>query len=107
MLQFQPFQSVRCPGGSPFFVSIQPAPIPRGPLDVPADLPDVPLGHLSKAIDAIVQRAVLEGAKLSLAEGLRFEAEMLASCHGTKDMRIGLDNFVKNGPKVAAPFVHE
>jgi hypothetical protein len=54
-----------------------------------------------------VQRAIVEGAKMTLEQGLRFEAEMLASCHATKDMRIGLDNFVKNGPKVAAPFVHE
>ncbi len=75
--------------------------------EVPARLPDVPLGHLSQAIDRIVQRAIVEGARMTLEQGLRFEAEMLASCHATKDMRIGLDNFVKNGPKVPAPFAHE
>ena len=82
-------------------------PIEKGPLEVPAKLPEVELGHLSKAIDRIVQRAVVEGAKRTLEQGLLFEAEMLASCHATKDMRIGLDNFVKNGPKVNAGFVHE
>ena len=82
-------------------------PIRREPLEVPAKLPEVPLGHLSQAIDRIVQRAIVEGARMTLEQGLRFEAEMLASCHATKDMRIGLDNFVKNGPKVPAPFVHE
>jgi enoyl-CoA hydratase len=84
----------------------KPKPIRREPLEVPAKLPDVALGHLSQAIDRIVQRAIVEGAKMTLEQGLRFEAEMLASCHATKDMRIGLDNFVKNGPKVPAPFVH-
>ena len=86
---------------------VKPTPIERGPLEIPAKLPDVELGALSKKIDAILQEAILGGARRKLEDGLRYEAEMLASCHATKDMRIGLDNFVKNGPKVAAPFVHE
>ncbi|MBI5500232.1 MAG: 3-hydroxyacyl-CoA dehydrogenase/enoyl-CoA hydratase family protein [Deltaproteobacteria bacterium] len=85
----------------------KPRVIERKPLEVPAKLPEVELGHLSKAIDRILQRAVVEGARKTLEEGLLFEAEMLASCHGTKDMRIGLDNFVKNGPKANAAFTHE
>ena len=85
----------------------KPKAIERGAMEVPASLPGVELGHLSKAIDKIVQRAVVEGARKTLEQGLLFEAEMLASCHATKDMRIGLDNFVKNGPKVNAAFVHE
>jgi enoyl-CoA hydratase/3-hydroxyacyl-CoA dehydrogenase len=86
---------------------VQPKTIVRGPMEVPAKLPDVELGHLSKTIDRLLQKAIVEGAKLPLEKGLLFEAEMLAACHATKDMRIGLDNFVKNGPKVNAPFVHE
>lgn len=86
---------------------VKPRAIPRGPIEIPAKLPDVELGTLSRKIDAILQEAVLGGAKRTLEEGLLYEAEMLASCHATKDMRIGLDNFVKNGPRVPAPFVHE
>ncbi|MDI7266745.1 MAG: 3-hydroxyacyl-CoA dehydrogenase NAD-binding domain-containing protein [Myxococcota bacterium] len=87
--------------------AVRPKAIETGPIPVPDKLPDVDIGRLSKAIDGILQRAILEGARMPLDRGLRHEAEMLASCHSTKDMRIGLDNFVKNGPKVPAPFVHE
>jgi enoyl-CoA hydratase/carnithine racemase len=86
---------------------VRPRSMPRGPLDVPASLPDVDIGPLSRKIDEILRRAILEGARMPLADGLLHEAEMLASCHATKDMRIGLENFVKHGPKVAAGFVHE
>jgi enoyl-CoA hydratase / 3-hydroxyacyl-CoA dehydrogenase len=86
---------------------LQPKAIRRTPLEVPAKLPEVELGHLSKRIDAILRRAIVEGAGMALEQGLVHEAEMLALCHATKDMRIGLDNFVKNGPKVNAAFVHE
>jgi len=86
---------------------VKPRSIARGPIEIPAALPEVELGGLSRRIDAILREAILGGAKRTLEEGLRYEAEMLASCHGTRDMRIGLDNFVRNGPKVPAPFVHE
>lgn len=86
---------------------VKPRPIEAGPMEVPASLPDVDIGPLSKAIDAILQRAILEGARMPIEKALVHEAEMLALCHGTRDMRIGLDNFVKNGPKAAAQFVNE
>lgn len=85
---------------------IRPKSIETGPIPVPGDLPDVDIGPLSRAIDAILCRAVIEGAAMTLERGLRHELDMLASCHATKDMRIGLDNFIKNGPKAPAPFVH-
>ncbi len=78
--------------------------IPRGPIPVPRELPGVELGHLSRAIDPILQRAILEGARMSLSEGLKFEAKMFAECCKTEDMRIGIENFIKNGPRVKAEF---
>lgn len=81
--------------------------IPKGPINIPEKLPDVDIGHLSKKIDSILQRAILEGAKMTLEEGLRLEAKLFGECWLTKDMKIGMENFMKNGPRVNANFVHE
>jgi enoyl-CoA hydratase / 3-hydroxyacyl-CoA dehydrogenase len=80
--------------------------IARGPMQVPAALPDLDIGHLSKAIDKILCRAILEGCSQQLDEGLKFESEMFGECVNTKDMKIGIDNFLKNGPRAKAPFEH-
>jgi hypothetical protein len=48
----------------------------------------------------------LEGAKTILAKGLKLEAKTFGECLLTQDMRIGMENFMKNGPKVNANFVH-
>jgi hypothetical protein len=53
------------------------------------------------------QMAVLGGAKMAPEEGLKLEAKVFGECLLTKDMRIGMENFMKNGPRVNAPFVHE
>ncbi|MGH9391190.1 MAG: enoyl-CoA hydratase/isomerase family protein, partial [Vicinamibacteria bacterium] len=45
--------------------------IRREPMDVPAVLPEVDLGHLSRAVDDVMRKAILEGAKLPLAESLK------------------------------------
>ncbi|MCA8924914.1 MAG: 3-hydroxyacyl-CoA dehydrogenase/enoyl-CoA hydratase family protein [Planctomycetes bacterium] len=82
-------------------------PIAQGPLaDVPDALPPVELGHLSTAIDAIIQRAILEGARMSLADGLKHEAELFADVVRTQDMKIGITNFMTKGPRSKAEFVH-
>ena len=81
--------------------------LPQGPLPaVPAALPAVELGHLSRAVDAIIVRAVLEGARRPLAEGLRLEAELFGEVAKLKDMRIGVETFLKEGPRAKAKFVH-
>lgn len=81
---------------------------PSGPAaNVPASLPAVEIGHLSTAIDAIVSRAILEGAKMSLADGLKHESQMFGECAKTEDMKIGMANFFKNGPRVPARFVNK
>jgi len=82
-------------------------PIEKKPIPAPASLPVVDIGHLSRKIDALLQRAILEGAKLTLEKGLRLEAKLFGECLLTRDMRIGMENFVKHGAKVNATFVHE
>ncbi len=80
--------------------------IVRGPIQVPENLPEADLGHLSSAVDAILVRAILNGCRMPLEEGLRFEAKMFGEVCGTRDFRIGVTNFLENGPRAAAKFVH-
>jgi enoyl-CoA hydratase/3-hydroxyacyl-CoA dehydrogenase len=81
--------------------------IPTQPIHVPEELPEVDIGPLSRKIDLILKRAILEGAKLGLGEGLKLESKLFGECCQTKDMRIGLENFVKTGLKEPAKFIHE
>ncbi len=80
--------------------------MPRGPIPIPPVLPEVDIGHLSRKIDSLLQRAILEGAKTTLEEGLKLEAKIFGECFSTEDRKIGIENFLKNGPKVNAQFVH-
>jgi len=80
--------------------------IRREPLDIPRSLPEVHLGHLSRAVDDVMRKAILEGASLPLAEGLRFEARCFGEVCRLEDMKIGVSNFMKNGPRVKAAFVN-
>jgi enoyl-CoA hydratase/3-hydroxyacyl-CoA dehydrogenase len=82
-------------------------PIKKDPIPTPSKLPEVDIGHLSRKIDSLVQRAVLEGAKMTLEEGLKLEAKIFGECLLTQDMKIGIENFLKNGAKVNANFVHQ
>ena len=80
---------------------------PKGPIPVPSKLPEVDIGPLSRKIDSLIQKAVLEGAKMTLKDGLKLESKVFAECLTTEDMKIGMDTFLKQGPKVNAPFVHK
>jgi len=80
--------------------------IKKDPIPVPSKLPDVDIGQLSQKIDSLLQKAILEGAKRTLAEGLKLEAKTFGECLLTQDMKIGIENFLKNGPRVNAKFVH-
>jgi enoyl-CoA hydratase/carnithine racemase len=82
-------------------------PMPSGPLpNVPAELPPVEIGHRSKKVDAILCRAILDGARTTLEQGLAIEAKAFGEVCATQDMKIGVENFLKNGPKAKAAFVH-
>ncbi len=80
-------------------------PITKSPLEYDK-IPQVNIGHLSKKIDEILVKAIYEGAKLNLEEGLELEAPLFGKCIKTEDMKIGINNFLKNGPKVKAEFVN-
>ena len=81
--------------------------IPKGPIPIPSKLPEVDIGHLSRKIDSLLQKAILEGAKMTLEDGLKLEAKIFGECFSTQDRKIGIDNFMENGPKVNANFVHQ
>jgi enoyl-CoA hydratase/carnithine racemase len=81
-------------------------PIKKDPIPIPSKLPEVDIGPLSRKTDSLLQRAILEGAKLNLYEGIKLEAKIFGECWLTEDMKIGIENFLKNGPKLNAPFVH-
>ncbi len=80
--------------------------IPKGPVPVPAAPADVDIGHLSRKIDEILRKAAVDGARMKLEDGLRHEAKMFGECVKTQDMKRGMENFIKNGPKTNAEFVH-
>lgn len=80
--------------------------VDSAPIATPDTLPPLELGHLSRAIDALMCRAIIEGCRKPLADGLTFESEMFAACCATEDMWIGIRNFTQNGPRAKAEFVH-
>jgi len=67
---------------------------------------EVNIGHLSKKIDEIMNKAIYDGIKLPLNEALELESKLFGECVLTDDMRIGLDNFLENGPRAKAEFKH-
>lgn len=81
-------------------------PIQQTPLAIPESLPEVALNGLSTKIDAILQKAILDGAKTTLEQGLEIEALAFGECLNTEDMKLGMKNFLENGPKVSAKFLH-
>ncbi len=87
--------------------SVRLAPVDPKPLVVPDALPKVDLGHHSIAIDAILVDVVRKGLARPLPEGLAVEAEGFGRCLKTVDMDIGMKNFIQNGPRVSATFLHE
>lgn len=82
-------------------------PVEPGPLAVPAELPAVDLGHRSLAVDELLVQVLREGLVLPLREGLAVEARGFGRCKATVDMDLGMKNFVQNGPRVPAAFLHE
>jgi len=86
----------------------KPKKIETGPLsNVPPTLPDIDIGHHSKATDKIAVEAILEGAKMNLDDGLKNEARMFGECWNTEDRRIGMTTFVEKGAKAKAEFIHK
>jgi enoyl-CoA hydratase/3-hydroxyacyl-CoA dehydrogenase len=83
------------------------APVAEAPMPAVESLPNVDIGHRSRAIDRILVDVLRQGLALPLSEGLAVEAKGFARCKATIDMDIGMKNFVQNGPRVPAVFLHE
>ncbi|MDR2189537.1 MAG: 3-hydroxyacyl-CoA dehydrogenase/enoyl-CoA hydratase family protein [Azonexus sp.] len=80
--------------------------LPTGPIPCPVELPAVDIGFRSRRIDQLMVQAIREGAEGSLEQGLELEARLSGACVETADGRIGIENFVNNGAKSQAVFVH-
>jgi enoyl-CoA hydratase/3-hydroxyacyl-CoA dehydrogenase len=73
---------------------------------VPSVLPEVDLRGLSRKVDEILRRAILDGARLPLDPALEVEARSFGEVYATRDHRIGLDNYLRTNLKQPANFVH-
>lgn len=82
------------------------APVSEAPLPAEA-IPPADIGHRSLAIDAILRDVIVRGTTKPLSEGLAIEADGFARCKHTVDLDIGMKNFIQNGPRVPAAFLHE
>jgi enoyl-CoA hydratase/3-hydroxyacyl-CoA dehydrogenase len=82
-------------------------PVDPAPMPLPEPLPGADLGHHSLAIDAILVDVVRRGLAAPLSDGLSIEAAGFGRCKTTVDMDIGMKNFIQNGPRVPAVFLHE
>ena len=86
------------------------APLPakdESPMTIPAELPAVDIGHRSLAIDLVLTNVIREGLAKPLKDGFEVEATGFAACKKTIDYDIGMTNFIQNGPRVPAVFMHE
>lgn len=83
------------------------APVDPAPMAVPPAFPPVDLGHRSLAIDAILVEVIRDGLRKPLPQGLALETRGFGRCKATVDMDIGMKNFIQNGPRVPAVFLHE
>ena len=77
------------------------------PLQLPEELPALEIGLASRVIDRILMDVLRDGLTRPLAEGLVIEIEGVARCAATVDFDIGMKNFIQNGPRVPAVFLHE
>lgn len=82
-------------------------PLDPAPLDVPDELPALDIGHRSLAVDRILTDTVFAGLRQDLEAGLETEAVAFGRCKETVDYDIGMTNFIQNGPRVPAVFMHE
>jgi enoyl-CoA hydratase/3-hydroxyacyl-CoA dehydrogenase len=82
-------------------------PVDPAPMSLPDKLPPLDIGQHSLVTDAILVRTVREGLAKPLPDGLAIEAAALGECTLTVDYDIGMKNFIQNGPRVPAAFMHE
>jgi enoyl-CoA hydratase/carnithine racemase len=76
------------------------------PIEFETTLRDIDIQHRSRKVDEILRKAILEGCAKPIEEGVRFESDCFGEVCGTKDKRIGIENFRKTQLREPAPFVH-
>ncbi len=67
----------------------------------------IDIGYRSRKIDEILVGTLIKGLALPLYEGLVVEADAVGKCVETVDKDIGMKNFMQNGPRTPACFLHE
>jgi len=83
------------------------APVDSAPMSLPDELPTTHIGHHSLAIDRVLVDVLRDGLGQPLGKGLEAEAEGFARCQQMVDYGVGMTNFIQNGPRVPAEFMHE
>ncbi len=83
------------------------APLDTAPMALPDPIPEVDIGYHSAAVDAVLVAVMAEGLVKDLEQGLRDEAKAFAACRDLEDFSIGMKNFIENGPRVKAAFIHK
>ena len=83
------------------------SPVSTEPMTLSDALPEVNIGHRSLVIDEILTRAFTDGLKRPLDQGLALEAKLVGEAVETVDCDIGMKNFMQNGPRTPALFLHE
>ncbi len=76
------------------------------PIEFETTLRDIDIEHRSRKVDEILRKAILEGCAMPIEEGVRFESDCFGEVCGTKDKRIGIENFRKTQLREPASFVH-
>lgn len=76
------------------------------PAKVPPVLPEVDLGGLSRKVDEILRKAILEGAPLPLEKAAEVEIACFGEAFDTRDRQIGMENYLKTKLSRPAAFVH-
>jgi enoyl-CoA hydratase/3-hydroxyacyl-CoA dehydrogenase len=81
-------------------------PDPKPPPRVPALPPEVDLGGLSRKVDEILKKAVLQGIRMPIEQALEFESQCFGEVFATRDCQIGLENYQRTNLKQPAVFTH-
>ncbi len=79
--------------------------IEKGPLQNVGEPEDLDIGFHSRKIDSILVNTIYAGAKMTLAQGLELESRSFGECIETRDMWIGLENFMSKGAASKAAFI--
>jgi enoyl-CoA hydratase/3-hydroxyacyl-CoA dehydrogenase len=85
--------------------------MPPAPPLAPAVPPPVPsevdLARLSRRIDEILRRAMLQGAPLGMDAALEVEARAFQEAWVTRDRQIGIEHHLRSRSSQGAPFIHQ